>query len=144
MCLLHFNTILNILGNVFCSLVPEFPEMRHSRIIIPSKMNSLTSRLRVDLIKAAAHRPIICSQINFINLIYSPHPTGSYSSIELNAPHNPVLAEFIPCHIYNISEKERANFATQSLLDKSSSISANHSLSVHRLLAVQSALIIPN
>ena len=52
--------------------------------------------------------------IYFINLIYGPHPTGSHSSIELTVLYNPVLVEFTPFHNYHISEKECANFATQS------------------------------
>ena len=99
--------------------------MCHSRIVISTKTNALTLRIKVDLIKAAAYRPIIHSQrlwavqsgavIYFINLIYGPHPTGSHSSIELNALDNPVLVEFTRFHSYHIiSEKERANFATQS------------------------------
>ena len=125
MCLLHFNKISNIIGDVFCGLAPEFPEMCHSRIIISTKTNALTLRLKVYLIKAAAYRPIIHSQrlwavqsgavIYFINLIYGPHPIGSHSSIGLNALYNPVLVEFTRFYSYHIiSEKERANFATQS------------------------------
>ena len=64
MCLLHFNKIPNILGDVFCGLVPEFLEMRHSRIIISTKTNALTLRLKVHLIKAAAYWSIIRSQPN--------------------------------------------------------------------------------
>ena len=62
MCLLHFNQIPNILRDVFCGLIPEFLEMRHSRIIISTRTNALTLRLKVDLMKAAAYRPIIHSQ----------------------------------------------------------------------------------
>ena len=62
MCLLLLNKIPNILGDVFCGLAAEFPEMSHSRIIISTKTNALTLRLKVDLIKAAAYRPIIHSQ----------------------------------------------------------------------------------
>ena len=63
MCLLHFNKILNILRDVFCGLVPEFPKMPHSRMIISTKTNALNLRLKVDLIKAAAaHWPITHSQ----------------------------------------------------------------------------------
>ena len=96
MCLLHFNKIPNILGDVFCGLVPEFPEICHSRINL---------RLKIYLIKAAANNSSLAHRlwavqtgaaIYFINLIYGPHPSGSHSSIELNALYNPVLVEFTP------------------------------------------------
>ena len=62
MSLLHFNKILNILGDVFCGMISEFPEMRHSRIIIFMKTNALTLQLKVDVIKATVYRQIIHSQ----------------------------------------------------------------------------------
>ena len=59
MCLI--NKIPNILGHVFCSLVQEFPEMSHSRIIISTKTNALTLQHKRNLINAAAYRVAINS-----------------------------------------------------------------------------------